>query len=340
MIGVGLVGFGYWGPNLARNFSQIADCRLTSICDTSLERQKRAAQLYPGLRISGDFRTILEDNDIHLVLIATPVATHYGLAQAALEAGKDVMVEKPFTQYAHQAKALVSLAESKGRIIAVDHTFLFTGAVQKIKSLVDQGELGNLLYFDSVRINLGLFQHDVNVIYDLAPHDLAILSHLVGQPPISVQTNAVANTGNGIENIAYLFMEYPHGLVAHCHLNWLSPVKIRQVLLAGDKKMVVFDDNAPDEKVKIYDKGVGISAASPDEKYRQVVNYRVGDMTAPQLARTEALALEAEQIIACVKNRTPPLSDGRFGWLVVRILDAAQRSLLEGGRRVLLTEIP
>ena len=332
-VNVGLVGFGYWGPNLARNFSVQPDCRLEAICELDPKRAELAARLYPATRVTGDFDSFLADPEIHAVLIATPVGLHYEMVRAALMAGKDVLVEKPLTQTHAQAAELVALAEARGLILAVDHTFLFTGAVLKIKELADSGDLGELLYFDSVRVNLGLFQQDVNVIFDLAPHDLAILHHLVGQPPKNVRAVGLCHGGGVHECVAYLHLEYESGFMAHFHFSWLAPIKIRKTILAGTKKMIVYDDMEITEKVKLYDKGVVVN---PDREslYKIHVDYRTGDMLAPKLAHREALAEEASHFLDCVRTRSRPLASGQDGLEVVRILEAAAESLARGGARV------
>lgn len=335
MIGVALVGFGYWGPNLARNFSAQKGAQLLAICELRQNRAEEAARCFPQARITGDYTSILNDPAIQVVLLATPVSSHFELAKEALLAGKDILVEKPFTQTVPQAEELVALGESLGRIVGVDHTFLYTGAVRKIKELVSSGQLGDLLYFDSVRINLGLFQEDVNVIHDLAPHDLAILNHIVGQRPVSVVALGACHTRSKMENLAYLHLEYQNDFVAHFHFNWLAPVKIRKTLIAGTSKMIVYDDMEASEKVKVYDKGVVVS---PDkESFAKIrIDHRTGDMWAPKLIHREALNMEAEEFLRCVRERSKPLVDARDGLEVVRLLDAAHTSLRAGGQRVAL----
>jgi predicted dehydrogenase len=333
MINIGLIGYGYWGPNLARNFSRLADCRLAAICDSSPSRQQLAAIEYPQAFVTDDYEQLLKRPDIDAVAIATPVSYHYGLAKAALMAGKHLLVEKPLAETSAQALELVELAERKNLVLAVDHTFLFTGAVRKIKQLLDAGTLGELLYIDSVRINLGLFQKDVNVLYDLAPHDLSIVGHLVGEPPLTVQAMGACHARQGQENIVYLHLEYPGDLLAHFHLSWLAPVKIRKTLLAGTNKMIVYDDLDQAEKVKVYDKGITVEE-DINSLHNIKVDYRTGDMLAPKLSHREALSLEAEHFRDCVLGREKPLSSGRDGLAVVRILEAAQLSLSQGGAKI------
>ncbi len=339
MIGIGLVGFGYWGPNLARNFQSLPQYQLAAICEMNPERAALASQNYPTAAVTTDYAAMLDMDGIDAIVIATPVSTHFELTRAALLAGKDVLVEKPFTRTSAEARELIDLAETRGRIIAVDHTFLYTGAVQTIKRLVEAGELGKIVYIDSVRINLGLFQSDVNVIYDLAPHDLSITQHLLERDPVAVQAVGASHAGNDIENIAYLHLEYEDNLIAHFHVNWLSPVKVRHFLIGGTSKMIVYDDMQPSEKVKVYDKGIVIKEGDVESLYRVYVDYRTGDMVAPKLPFGEALRVEAEHFAECVETRCRPISDGHMGLSVVRVLEAAQRSIKHHGDRVELSSI-
>ena len=335
-MGVGLVGYGYWGPNLARNFAAQPDCSLVAICETNPARAELARRHHRTARVTSDFRELLSDPAIQAILIAVPVAAHFEFAHAALAAGKDVLVEKPLTANVAEAMELIRLAEQDGRVLAVDHTFLFTGAVRKIKELIDSGALGRMLYVDSVRINLGLFQSDVNVIHDLAPHDLAIVSYLVDGEPLSVQAVGKSHGTDATESIAYLHLEFPGDLIAHFHFNWLAPVKIRRTLIGGSKQMIVYDDMEPSEKVKVYDKGVILKQGDIDSLYMTIVDYRTGDMVAPKLSHHEALAAETRHFLECVKTRSKPLADGWAGLRVVRILEAAQESLRGNGRRVVM----
>ena len=335
MIGIGLVGFGYWGPNLARNFSVQPDCRLVAICDRDARRLGQASRLYPSAEVTTDYGVLLRNPEIQAIVIAAPVAHHYALAKEALLAGKDVLVEKPFTETSAQGRELVELAEQHNRVLAVDHTFLFTGALRTIKNLVDQRALGDLLYFDSVRINLGLFQEDVNVVYDLAPHDFSILQHLVGEMPTSVRAMGARYGNSAIECLAYLHLEYASGFLAHFHFSWLAPVKIRKTIIAGTHKMIVYDDLEQSEKVKVYDKGIIVNQDA-DSVAKIKVDYRTGDMLAPKLEHREALAAEAENFLDCVRKREIPIADGRAGLGVVRIIEAAEKSLREGGSRAFI----
>lgn len=336
MIDVGLVGYGYWGPNLARNFSQQPGARLAIICDSEGKRLEAAQRAYPSIPITPRSDEVFDNPDIRLVLIATPVHTHFDLASRALRAGKDVLLSKPMTRTAKEAEALLELADRNRCLLAVDHTYLYTGSVRKIKEVVSQGELGDLLYFDSIRINLGLFQHDVNVIYDLAPHDLSILNHLCASKPKTVQAMGASHAQPGIEDLGYLHLEYDDGFVAHIHLNWLSPVKFRRILIGGTKKMILFDELDQGEKVKVYDKGIVVRHEDVDSVYKILVDYRTGDMVAPKVEHREALQVEAEHIVRCVQTRAEPLTAGATGLAVIRVLEAAEHSIKNGGVRVTL----
>lgn len=336
MIGVGLVGYGYWGPNLARNFSQQPGCKLLCICEQIKNRAELAARTYPGAKVTHDYQELLGHPGIDVILIATPVAAHFPLAKAALLAGKDVLVEKPLTRTVAEAEELIRICEEKQRILGVDHTFLFTGALQKIKEIIEKGELGEILYIDSVRINLGLFQPDVNVIFDLAPHDLSIMGYLLNKEPSMVQAMGARHARVAQEHMAYLHLEFDDGPIAHFHLSWLSPVKIRRTVIGGTEKMIVYDDLEISEKVKIYDKGIVVTAHDVDAIYKTRIDYRTGDMVAPKLMHREALNSESEHFLNCVRQRITPISDGQAGLKVVRILEAAQRSMQNGSSPIRL----
>jgi predicted dehydrogenase len=340
MVGIGLVGYGYWGPNLARNFTLEANCRLAAICELQADRARLAAQRHPGTAVTDRYAALLEDPHVDAVVIATPLPTHFGLARQALLADKDVLLEKPMTRTAAEAEALVGLARAGGRILAVDHTFLFTDAIRKLKELVRGGTLGDLLYMDSVRTNLGLFHPDHNVLFDLAPHEISIVLHLLERDPVSVQVHGVCHTNNGVENLAYVHLEFEGGFVAHFHLNWLAPVKIRQTILAGSRQMVVYDDMQRIEKLKIYNKGIALRGDGVHARQAAGVNYRTGEMVAPHLPNQEALAVEVAHFVECVAQRKPPLVPGEDGLRVVRILEAAQCSLNNRGQRVELGPAP
>ncbi len=333
-IKVGVVGCGYWGPNLIRNFNENHHTALTHICDLNKERVDRMKLRYPHVSATTDYRQLLKDSSLDAIAIATPVSSHDRLVREALEAGKHVLVEKPFASTAREAGRLVNLAAKKGLVLLVDHTFVYTGAVRDIRRRIDAGELGDMYYFDSVRVNLGLFQRDVNVVWDLAPHDLSIMDYLVDEAPVSVAATGIAHTPGGFEDVAYLTLGFKGNLIAHFHVNWMSPVKIRKIIIGGSKKMVVFDDLDPGEKVKIYDKGISVAKPTRKSIYQSLVQYRIGDMYAPAIDMKEALNTEVGHFADCINNGTPPLTGGEAGLRVVRILEAASRSLKKGGSKV------
>ena len=331
MIKIGVIGYGYWGPNIVRNFCGHPDCRVAAICDRDPSVLERARNLYPSVRVCTETEEMLRSTQIDAVAVITPVSTHYDFARLALENGKHVFVEKPFTMTSDEARRLIDLAAQKNLRIMVDHTFLFTGSVRKIKELVDEDGLGKLLYYDSTRVNLGLFQHDVNVIWDLAPHDLSIMDYI-----IPGRAEALVATGmshfNGHEDVAYLTVYYPDSMIAHFNINWLSPVKVRMTLIGGEKKMVVWNDLEPDEKIKIYDKGVDVQTKG--EVYNLLVSYRSGDMVAPRVPQVEALKAETRYFLDCIQNGEEPHNNGEAGLRVVRMLEAANESLEDRGRLV------
>jgi predicted dehydrogenase len=333
MIQLGVIGYGYWGPQIVRNFSSIDGCEVRSVCDRSPHALRRASQAYPHLQVTLDDTEVLGSASIDAVAIVTPVWTHFDLAKAALENGKHVFVEKPFTSTAAQAEELIELADKRRLQIMVDHTFLFTGAVKKIRQLIQEDVMGDLYYYDSTRVNLGLFQHDVNVIWDLAPHDLSIMDYL-----IDAQPEAVVATGekhlNGLEDVAYITIYFHGSIIAHVSVNWLSPVKVRTTLIGGEKKMLVWNDLEADEKVKVYDKGVSVK--NGESVYELLISYRSGDMWAPKVDQTEALKTEAAYFLECIANGRKPFNDGGAGFRVVKMLEAADKSLKDRGRMVRL----
>jgi predicted dehydrogenase len=333
MINVSVIGIGYWGPNIIRNFVYHPETQIEHVCDLDSKRIDRMRLIYPFLKGNTDYRDILKNADIDLIAICTPVFSHYEIGKAALEAGKHILIEKPMTSTSKQAEDLINLAAQKNLKIFVDHTFVFTGAVRKMKELLNKGEIGELYYFDSVRVNLGLFQHDVNVIWDLAPHDISIMQYLIAQKPESVVATGADHLGNDLEDVAYLTVYYPNNLIAHIHTNWLSPVKIRQTLLAGSKKMIVWDDNQPSEKVRVYDKGIKV-IETPDEIYNTLIQYRTGDMYCPKIDTKEAIASEVQEIVDCIKQDRIPTVDGQAGLMVVKILEASQNSIKKRGKEV------
>jgi predicted dehydrogenase len=329
-IGVAVVGCGYWGPNLVRNLSVITECTVRTVCDTDAERVRAICRRYPAVRGASDVRDVLCDPTIDAVALATPVSTHYPLARAALEAGKHVLVEKPFTHSSETAAELIDLAAARGLVIQVDLPFVYGGAVQKIRGLIERGEVGELLYFDSVRVNLGLFQSDVNVVWDLATHDLSIMLYLVQRMPRSVSAVGMAHYGP-LEDIAYLTMRFDDALIGHVHVNWLAPVKLRSVLIGGSQRMVVYDDLEPSEQVRVYEKGVTLGNGNGAARTRALVDYRVGDMWAPHIDKTEPLSLVCRDFIGAIMDGRRPLADADLGLRIVRILEAAQRSIERGG---------
>jgi len=331
MIRIGVIGYGYWGPRVARNFHDLNGCELAFICDRRPEVLRRAKQTFPDVHVTSDICEAITSPNVDAVAVVTPVWTHFELAKAALEHGKHVFVEKPFTSTTAQAEELINLADKKGLVIMVDHTFLFTGAVKKMRELIDDGTLGQLYYYDSTRVNLGLFQHDVNVIWDLAPHDLAIMDYLIQKKPEALVATGQVHL-NGFEDLAYLTIYFPDRIIAHINVNWLSPVKVRTTLIGGEKKMLVWNDLEADEKVRVYDKGVSIK--NSQNVYDLLVSYRSGDMWAPKVDQTEALAAESKYFAECISRSEKPFNDGIAGLRVVQMLEAANQSLQERGKAV------
>lgn len=336
MINVGVIGFGYWGPNIVRNFDALDRASVIAICDQNEKSLKRAEKTYPNIKIEQDCNEILKSPKIDAVAVITPVFTHFELAKKALENGKHVFVEKPFTATVAQAEELINLAEKKNLKIMVDHTFIFTGAVRKIKQLIDDDSLGDLYYYDSVRVNLGLFQSDVNVIWDLAPHDFAIMDFLIKEKPVAISASGKAHV-NGFEDTAYITVHFNNKMIAHLNVNWLSPVKVRTTLIGGEKKMAVWNDLEADEKIKVYDRGIDVS--SKEGVYNLLVSYRSGDMWAPKVEQIEALKMETGYFVDCIENNKTPVNDGLAGLRVVKMLDACDRSLKSKGEMVDLCDI-
>src|SRR5437773_5421830 len=334
MVRFGVIGYGYWGPNVVRNLTSLEGSELMAVCDKSPAARRRMQKAHPGIAVATEASEILGSADVDAVAVVTPVWTHYELAKSALENGKHVFVEKPFTSNTAQAEELIELAAKKNLKIMVDHTFLFTGAVKKIRELVDEGALGKLYYYDSTRVNLGLFQHDINVIWDLAPHDLSIMDHVIKERP-----EAVVATGekhlNGVEDVAFITIYFPKRIIAHVNVNWLSPVKVRTTLIGGEKKMLVWNDLEADEKIKVYDKGVSMSRNHAN-LHQLLVSYRSGDMWAPQVEQVEALRAETAYFLKCIEENLTTLNDGNAGLRVVRILEAAERSVRNRGEAVTL----
>jgi predicted dehydrogenase len=328
---IGIIGLGYWGPNIVRNFLSNHNVASVVCCDLSAKRLEMIKQRFPAVETVTDYKAILKNPSVVAVAIVTPVSSHFRLAKEALEAGKHVLVEKPMTDSVKDAQVLIDLAAQKKLSLMVDHTFIYTAAVRRIKEIVSSGELGDLFYFDSVRVNLGLFQHEVSVMWDLAPHDISVMDYIVAQKPLSVSAVGTSHF-NSIEDMAYVTVIFERNLIAHFHVNWLSPVKVRKILIGGSKKMIVYDDMEPSEKVKVYNKGVDVQ--SEEMVHRALVQYRMGDMYAPQLDETEALTLLCEDFISSIISDRSPKADGVAGFNVVRILDAAQRSIRNGGTMV------
>lgn len=324
MVNIGVIGYGYWGPNIVRNFSGHQDCKVVAVCDKSAAALGRVASRHPGMTTTTDANDILCSAEIDAVAIVTPVSGHYPLAKKALENGKHVFVEKPFTATSAEAEELIELAEQKNLRIMVDHTFLFTGAVRKIKQLIEEGALGQLYYYDSTRVNLGLFQHDVNVLWDLAPHDLSIMDYLIGLEPELVVATGGAHF-NSLEDVAYLTVYFPNKVIAHINVNWLSPVKVRTTLVGGQRRMLLWDDMDRGEKIRIYDKGADVR--TEEGVHKLLVSYRSGDMWAPRVEELEALQVETRYFLDCVTSGAKPFNDGHAGLRIVKILEAAEQSL-------------
>jgi predicted dehydrogenase len=330
-VNFGIIGYGYWGPNIARNLATMEDSEILAIADMDTSARLRAQRAYPSVPVLSNPMEILTSSRIDAVAIISPVWTHYELSKAALLNGKHVFVEKPFTLTSEQGEELVDLAERRNLTIMVDHTFLFTGAVRKIGQLIDEDALGKLYYYDSMRVNLGLLQHDVNVLWDLAPHDLSIMDFVIRQTPEAIVATGESHL-NDYEDVAYMTLYFPGKTIAHINVNWLSPVKVRMTLIGGEKKMVVWNDLVADEKVRVYDRGV--KTTTQEGMYKLLVNYRSGDMLAPQLEQIEALQLELKYFVDCVTNGETPFNDGRAGLRVVKMLEGASESLKQRGALV------
>ena len=335
MVNVGVIGYGYWGPNLVRNFSEVAGSRVAAVSDLVPERLAQAQNRSPSIKTTSHPGDLFSDPSIDAIAIATPVSTHYDLAMQALKANKHVFVEKPLAATVEEGERLLDEAEHRGRILMVDHTFVYTAAVRKMNELIVNNELGDIYYYDSVRVNLGLFQHDVNVIWDLAVHDLSIMDYVLPQRPCAVSVTGMSHINGEPENIAYLTLFFEDRLIAHIHVNWLAPVKVRRTLIGGSRKMIVYDDLEPSEKIKVYDKGVTVNSNSETENiYQMLIGYRTGDMWAPQLDIAEALRTEIAHFLQCIREGESPVTNGAAGLRVVRILEAATRSMAERGKLI------
>jgi predicted dehydrogenase len=334
-LNVGIIGCGYWGRNLIRNFMYAQNCRLSSVADSDKKALQYVRSCYPSLKTHLNYKKLIDSKEINAIVVATPIQQHYRMSKEALLVGKHVLVEKPLTTSVKEAQELVSLARKKNKILMVDHTFLFTGAVRKIKEIIEAQELGRILYYDGVRINLGLFQKDVNVLWDLAPHDLSIMSFLLDKEPVYVSAIGVAHLKNGIENMAYMTLRFKDDLIAHFHFNWLAPVKVRLTLIGGSEKMIVYDDTEPSEKVKVYDRKVKVMH-SPESEYKPNYDYRIGDMWVPKLDLAEALQYVCQEFVEAIRKHRKPVSDGEFAVKIVNILEAAKKSIKNNGKIVKL----
>ncbi|MCX7726073.1 MAG: Gfo/Idh/MocA family oxidoreductase [Chitinispirillaceae bacterium] len=335
MIKIGVVGCGYWGPNIIRNFSLVEDTKVVAVCDKKEVALNRIKKIYPDLNCTTNENDIINSSEIDCVAVVTPVSTHYPLSKKVLENGKHLFVEKPFTTTCAEAEKLINLAESKRLIIMVDHTFLFTGAVRKMKEIIDRGDLGTIYYYDSTRINLGLFQHDVNVIWDLAPHDFSIMNYLIKEKPAAVLACGQCHIDDyDKENLAYITVFFNSNMIAHFNVNWLSPVKVRNTIIGGEKKMLLWDDMLTDEKIRVYDKGIEVK--SVEGIYELLVSYRSSDMWSPKVDQTEALSLECRYFIDCIKSGKKPFNDGEAGLQVVKMLEACDQSIKENCKMIYL----
>ena len=331
-INVGVIGYGYWGPNIVRNFFGSSSCTVKMVADGRPERLNLLSKVFPSILGVKDAEEIINNRELDAVVIATPVFTHFELAKRVLLAGKHVLIEKPMTSSVKEADELISLAEQKGLTLMADHTFLYTGAVQKMKEIIESKAIGTPLYFDSSRINLGLFQPDINVLWDLAPHDISILSYLITENPESINATGISHTRNKIENIAYLTVNYNSSFIAHFTCSWSSPVKVRQTLIGGDIKMILYNDLEPSEKVRVYD--TGYDHKTEEDKTRIMVDYRTGDVHIPKLSTKEALAGVADDFIQSIIQKKSPLSNAILGRSVVKILEASQESIKHFGKEV------
>jgi predicted dehydrogenase len=334
MVGVGIIGYGYWGPNLVRNFFETKGASVRQVCDLRAGRLEHAAMRFPGISTTTRVDELIDDPSVDAVAIATPVSTHFEFAMRVLAAGKHVLVEKPLAGTAEQARRIIEEADRRGLVLMVDHTFVYTGAVRRIRDIVASGDLGDIYYYDSVRVNLGLFQHDISVIWDLAVHDLSILDYVIPAKPRAVSATGMSHVARQPENIAYLTLFFSDAMIAHIHVNWLAPVKVRRTLIGGSRKMIVYDDIEPSEKVKVYDSGISVDDQSAEGVYKMLVSYRTGDMWSPKLDLIEALQLEVAHFIACIEGGDRPVTDGAAGLRVVQIMEAATRSMNEQGRPV------
>ena len=333
MVRIGVIGYGYWGPNLVRNFTETPGAMVAAVSDLDMKMLALVNKRFPSVRTTTDFRDLLNDPQIDAIAVATPVHTHFDLGLAALKAGKHLWIEKPMTETSHQARLLTEEADRSELVLLVDHTFVYTGAVAKMGEVIRNGDLGDIYYYDSIRINLGLFQRDVSVISDLAVHDFSILDYLLDEHPVAVSASGTNHFPGTPENLAYVTLFYDSGTIAHANVSWLAPVKVRQILVGGSKKMITYDDLEPSEKVRVYDKGVSFTD-DPQKIHEMRVGYRTGDMWAPRLSVTEALRAEGEHFVDCIVNKKTPQTDGQLGLRVVELIEAANRSMRHKGEMV------
>ena len=333
MIKIGVIGFGYWGPNLVRNFAHNEKCVMKTVVDKDKSRLKAVKKLYPNVEVSSNIDTMLKDPDIDAVAIATPINTHYELAKKALLAGKHVLVEKPLTNSKKHAAELIEIAEANKLALMVDHIYLYNGAIRKMKDIISKGKIGKIQYFDSIRVNLGLFQHDSNVLWDLAVHDMSILYYLIDEKPYSVIATGISHTKNMIENIAYITLNFTSGMIAHMNCSWTAPVKIRHILIGGSKKMILYNDVEPTEKIKVYDTKFKIL-----EREKMLVDYRIGDIVIPKFDQVEALKAGINDFLDAISGKRAPVSDGKSGLAIIEVLEAAEKSIKNNGIEVFLDE--
>jgi predicted dehydrogenase len=333
MIRIGIIGYGYWGPNLVRNFAETRGAEVAAVADLDRAKLESVQRRFPAVKCTSDFQDLMNDPSIDAVAVATPVSSHFQLGMAALKAGKHLWLEKPMAETSLQASKLLDEAERRRRVLFVDHTFIYTGAVRRMGEIIGGGELGQMYYYDSIRVNLGLFQRDVNVISDLGVHDFSILDFLLREHPVAVSASGINHFPGTPENLAYISLFYDSGVIAHANVSWLAPVKVRQILIGGSKKMITYDDLQPSEKVKVYDKGVSFTD-DPEQIYQMRVGYRAGDMWAPRLDTTEALRVAGEHFVDCIENGTKPRTDGHLGLRVVELIEAATSSMRGRGETV------
>jgi predicted dehydrogenase len=338
MIKIGVIGYGYWGPNLVRTFAEAQHGTVVAVSDLDPKKLAQVNKRYPAVKTTNDFQDLLRNPEIDAIAIATPVSTHFEFGMAALKAGKHLWLEKPMTETSLQARKLVDEAAKRNLTLFVDHTFVYTGAVRKMGDVIKSGDLGRVYYYDSIRVNLGLFQRDVNVISDLAVHDFSILDYLLGEHPVAISASGINHFPGTPENLAYITLFYDSGTIAHVNVSWLAPVKVRQILLGGSKKMITYDDLEPSEKVKIYDKGISFTE-DPKQIQEMRVGYRTGDMMAPKLDGTEALRLAGDHFIDCIINKKTPQTDGSLGLRVVELIEAATSSMRGRGETVYIQKV-